>query len=88
MPYESTHTFDVIIKKGKGGSIDKKQIQKGKNRVLCFDQRGSYTITPDSCYKFSEEKFNFETSQQEIKPIVFLPTHLKVEGSVLLKDEE
>ena len=31
MPYESTHSFDIFVKKGKGSQIDKKRIQKGKN---------------------------------------------------------
>ena len=62
MPYESTHSFDAVIKKGKSGStIEKKRILEGKNQKLCFDQRGSYTIQPDSCYKFDQEKFTFET---------------------------
>lgn len=52
MPYESTHSFDIVVKKGKGGQMEKKRIEKGKNEKLCFDQRGSYTLTPDSCYKF------------------------------------
>jgi hypothetical protein len=31
MPYESTHSFDVHIKKGKGGAVEKKRILEGKN---------------------------------------------------------
>lgn len=42
MPYESTHSFDVIIKKGKNGQLEKKRISAGKNQKLCFEQRGSY----------------------------------------------
>jgi hypothetical protein len=53
MPYESTHKFDVKVRKGKGTTqLEKKVILEGKNNKLCFDQRGSYTIIPDSCYKF------------------------------------
>ncbi len=62
MPYESTHSFDIVIKKGKGTQIDKKRIQQGKNGKLCFDQRGSYTLIPDSCFKFEMANFTFETT--------------------------
>ena len=37
MTYESTHSFDVKIKKGKSTSIDKKRIQESKNGKLCFE---------------------------------------------------
>ncbi|CDW74259.1 nodal modulator 1-like [Stylonychia lemnae] len=87
MPYESTHSFDLFVKKGKGSQIDKKRIQKGKNHHLCFDQRGSYTLSPDTCYKFEQEKFTFDTSSQDNKVVSFKPTHIKVEGLVILKDE-
>jgi hypothetical protein len=87
MPYESTHSFDVLIKKGKGSQNEKKRIQEGKNQKLCFEQRGSYTIIPDSCYKFEKKNFTFETSGAEKTTLVFKPTHFKVEGKVLLKEE-
>jgi hypothetical protein len=45
-------------------------------------------MVPDSCYKFSEDKFTFYTNDPQTSPIVFKPTHLKVEGSVKLKDEK
>jgi hypothetical protein len=63
MPYESTHTFDINIKKGVSGSVDKKRIDKTKSGKLCLDQRGSYSLIPESCYKFEQDKFTFETSQ-------------------------
>jgi len=31
MPYESTHSFEVNIKKGKGGQTEKKKINEGKS---------------------------------------------------------
>ena len=37
MPYESTHKFDVKIKKGKGAQLETKVILEGKNNKLCFD---------------------------------------------------
>jgi len=36
MPYESTHTFDVKIKKGKATNLEKKRIVEGKNK-LCLE---------------------------------------------------
>ena len=88
MAYESTHTFDIKIKKGKAATIEKKKIFEGKSNKLCFEQRGSYTITPDSCYKFEQEKFEFNTSSTERGPLKFKPTHFKIEGKLLLKDED
>ena len=62
MPYESTHTFDISIKKGVSGQVDTKRIDRTKGGKLCLDQRGSYTLVPQSCYRFDQEKFTFETS--------------------------
>ena len=87
MPYESTHTFDISIKKGVSGQVDTKRIDRTKGGKLCLDQRGSYTLVPQSCYRFDQEKFTFETSQAQISPLVFKPTSLKVEGKVLIKDD-
>jgi hypothetical protein len=87
MPYDSTHSFDVVVKKGKGGSVEKKKILKGDNQQLCFQSRGSYSIQPDSCYKFETEKFSFQTGQAERTTLHFKPTHCKVEGRVSLKDD-
>jgi hypothetical protein len=89
MPYESSHNFDVKIKKGKGTQLEKKKIVEGKNNKLCFDQRGSYTIIPDSCYKFDQEKFEFNTTGNADKStFVFKPTHFKIEGKLILKEDD
>ena len=45
-------------------------------------------MTPDSCYKFENEKITFKTSESLPKPLVFKPTHLKVEGKVHLGSEK
>lgn len=86
MPYESTHKFDIKVMKGKNKSIDMK-IEKGKGKKLCFEKRGTYTLIPDSCYKFEKEKFEFNTTASTLKEaFVFKPTEYRVTGKVSLKD--
>ena len=52
MPYESTHNFDITVKNG--NTAEKNKILEGKNNKLCFDKKGTYTIIPESCYKFEK----------------------------------
>lgn len=60
MPYESTHKF--VISVTKDGKSEDKQIEQGRNKKLCFNQPGQYTLSPNSCYKFEKQQYIFTAS--------------------------
>lgn len=94
VPYESTHKFDVKIQLAaatskSGSTTETKKILEGKNHKLCFDQRGAYTIVPDSCYRFGNkstdnQQFVFDTTSKNATTLSFKPTFFKVEGKLIL----
>ena len=43
--------------------ISKKKIIEGKNNKICFEEKGNYLLTPESCYKFDKEIFDFSTEK-------------------------
>lgn len=61
-------------------------ILKTNEGKLCLNSIGKFTLTPKSCFRFSEDKFEIDTTEKSLKKLVFKPTHLKVEGIVKLKD--
>ena len=82
MKYESSHPFDITITSQSDSKVEKKNIQATKDGVLCISSKGKFTLTPVSCFKFSEKSFEFDTDAKKQQKLVFKPTHLKVEGRV------
>ena len=44
----------------KSGSVGSFQLNKGTNR-FCLAQAGVYQLTPDSCHKFEQEIYTYDT---------------------------
>jgi len=86
LPYDSTHSFSLTIQKGKEGKKETKNVQKTANGKICLDSKGVYSLIPESCYKFDQDKITFDTSSPN--KVSFKPTHIKIEGKVQLKDEK
>ena len=62
MVYDSTHNFDIKIRLPGDTKSDRKKIVEGKGNKLCFDKKGSYALKPESCYKFAQEEYSFDTT--------------------------
>jgi len=88
MVYDSTHNFDIKVRKGKASTTEIKKIVEGKGNKLCFEVRGSYTLTPVSCYKFDQSSFKFNTSASVKEPLFFKPVGFQVSGQVQLKEDD
>jgi hypothetical protein len=44
----------------KAGSVGSFQLNKGTNR-FCLAQAGVYQLTPDSCHKFEQQVYTYDT---------------------------
>ena len=87
LPYESSHSFDIKAAGAEGTKDSIKKIEKGKDQMLCFEKKGSYTLTPQACFKFEKETFTFDTSEEASKtPLKFQPVEFQVGGTVVLRD--
>ena len=86
LPIFTTHAINVIIKNNNNNNNNKEkerqvQIQKGNNNNVCVIEKGTYTITPISCYKFDKDSYQFNTEQSnkiELNAIQF-----QVEGTIV-----
>jgi len=87
MSYDSSHNFEALVALA-DSAPSSKQIKAGKGNKLCFDQKGVYSITPSSCYKFGQTSYSFDTSEAEKKVLQLKPEQFKVEGKIMIKDKE
>ena len=81
--YSTQH--DIEVECTNLDTKEKKKLSLDKTREkTCLPQEGKYSIVPNSCYKYNETSFSYDT--KNIIPIEFIPMEFKTNGKIELDD--